>query len=338
MGIKMKRFVSMMLAICLLMSVVPTFAIALGDEQQEQPTTLTYDFVLKDTNLVYDTNKSFGGANFGDNKVQTALAAYYETGAINWKFAGSNTTLLASDTVSTSYTALCGGGSYSWEGLRLGVKTTENGASDYPAGHWNAFVISIPETGEYDMTLNFQKHNSGALEGQVYILPGSYTSISAIDLAMNAGNMQGAISFDGDRTHTNASESLGSKVLTQGEYTIVFKATQKRTGAGTAYVFLNSLVLELQESNVPQLKNETYNFALETTDLTTGNGGSWVQASLLLAANQNKIAAYYETGDLNWKHAANNIASFKNDTNTVVDTHYFGGNTYKLINRAFSVA
>ena len=69
-----KRALALLLTICTLWSFVPTMVVAVGDGEQ-LPTTVVYDFVVQDTDLVDTNNKSLGNSILTNGAVKNAIDA-----------------------------------------------------------------------------------------------------------------------------------------------------------------------------------------------------------------------------------------------------------------------
>ena len=129
----MKRLIAMVLVLCSLMSFVPAMAVAVGEgEGAETPVIVTYDFVLEQTELTLANGSNFGGAQLCGTAASGAIAGYYDSGELNWKYAANNhQTFKTSDSITIGQMLYFGGGSANnpWTGLRMGVKV--NGVSSF---------------------------------------------------------------------------------------------------------------------------------------------------------------------------------------------------------------
>ena len=153
----MKRLIAMVLVLCSLMSFVPAMAVAVGEgEGTETPVIVTYDFVLEQTELTLANGNSFAGAGLAGTAGSGAVAGYYASGELNWKYAANNhQTFKTNDSISIGQMIYFGGASNPWTGLRMGVKVT-GGNEQYPAGHWTALVIKVETAGTYGLTFNYE--------------------------------------------------------------------------------------------------------------------------------------------------------------------------------------
>ncbi len=323
-----KRILSMILVLCTLLSAVPCVALAAeaaGEGTQTEPVKVVYDFQLEQTALTNNAGNGFAKAYLAGAANQGAIADYYRSETLNWKYAAENSASFKEDTNAVSAMLYFGGDTNLWKGLRFGVLVEENGVKDYPAGHWTALTIRVPATGVYDLTLNHQTRGDGASLGEIYFLEGTYADIAGIEAAMAANAQKKTVNFtDTTNTIKDATAALGKTELKAGEYTVVFKAAGKRNGAGGAYIYLRTLEMELMEqTEEPELTTIHYDFTLAAVNAATG---AEYKNKYFFNLPDSTISSYYAAGTLNWKLAVSNKELLVSDTYPTVDSYLSYGN------------
>ena len=316
----MKRVLAFLLAVCTVCSLLPTMVIAVGGGTEDPAvTSAVYNFVVQNTDLVDTNGKSLGNGTLTHPSVKNAIDGYYATEALNWKFAANNFAQLAGEGGTANDASYFGGSSYTWKGLRTGVNV--NGA--YTEGYWVAFTIRIPVSGTYDVTLNYQTRADGAKVGEIYLLPGAQTNPETIDDALTVDNLEETVDFTSNSwTPADASAPIGKLLLEQGEYTLVFKAKEKKTGAAAAYMFLNNLTINLQEQ-LEALEEADYDFSQAT--LVNAIGGNYANKYFYNLPDAT-LAEKYADGVINWMPAASNKNSFIGETYSATTSYLGYGN------------
>ena len=296
-----------------------------------------YSFELGASALTKTDGTSMAGGTLTDKKIAPALSDYYNQGVISWKYALDNISTLATDTHKSSNTFYFGGGSNPWSGLKLGVmlQNKTDSSKNYPAGYWAAFTVKSPGAGNFQVGLDYQVRKDGTPNGEIYILPGTYTDMAAIEALLTRDNLRKVVDFTSN-TYTFAepvSADLGVMTFAEGEYTIVFKGAKAATGAN---IYINELTFtateapedqpELPEEEEPiVLKQEGYTFELGASSLVNNIGGSFEEAILTTNENKSILEQYYKDGYINWKYALDNISSFATETHNAGNTFFFGG-------------
>ena len=106
----MKRMIAMVLVLCSVMSFVPSMAIAVGDGSgSADPVTVTYDFELEKTTLTTTSGGSFANNNLPGAAVSGAIAGYYDSGELNWKYDSNNHQSFKTDSTTVSEMMYFGG-------------------------------------------------------------------------------------------------------------------------------------------------------------------------------------------------------------------------------------
>ncbi len=327
----MKRMIAMVLVLCSVMSFVPSMAIAVGDGSGgADPVTVTYDFELEKTTLTTTSGGSFANNNLPGAAVSGAIAGYYDSGELNWKYDSNNHQSFKTDSTTVSEMMYFGGNGSgnAWKGLRVGVKVTGGSNGQYPIGHWMALNIKVPTAGKYDLTLNHQLRADGTTAGKVYLLEGTYADTAAIEAAMTASNLQATVDFSKTNfTYEDKTTALGEATLKAGEYTIVFHATADRTGGAGCYFYLRNLVAELKEEsqNTP-LTNVSYDFSLANINAVSGGTGYTNKYFYNSNIPYADIDAMYDASTLNWKIAASNASLLVGGDVTKAESYLSYGN------------
>ncbi len=320
----LKRLIAMVLVLCSLMSFVPSMAVAVGNgEGSGDPVIVTYDFELEKTTLTTTSGGSFANGGLVGAAISGAVAGYYDSGELNWKYDSNNHQSFKNDSTTVSEMIYFGGNGSgnAWSGLRVGVKVVGHPDGDYPIGHWMALNIKVPTAGKYDLMLNHQFRADGTTAAKIYLLEGTYADNAAIEAAMTANNLQATVDFSSKSwSYTEGQASLGEAELKAGEYTIVFHATADRTDGAGCYFYLRNLVAELKEATqIEPLTNVSYDFSQQNiTDLA---GKSFKNKYFYNNIPDADIAALYAAGTLNWNVVASNYASFVGGDVTKADSY-----------------
>ncbi len=302
------RILALALIISMLLPCLPTGAVAVEGGVQTEPVQVVYDFVLEQTDKVNNNGSSFVGQALTGTANQGAIAGYYAADELNWKYAADNNLDFKTESNQSFAMLYFGGGSNVWTGLRLGIKTEENGTATYPVGVWSALTIKVPTAGKYALNLEHQIRADGTTAGEIYFLEGTYADNAAIEAAMSAADPQKTVDFSkSDFTVEDAATALGKKQLNAGEYTLVFKATAKKSENSACFFYLKKLTMTLEEEvNTDELKNVSYNF-LQT--YVTEKVGKSFSNKYFTAIPNTDIDNAYANEALNWKIASSNAAA-----------------------------
>ncbi len=302
---RMTRIMALVLIISMLLPCLPAGVVAVEGGAQTEPVQVVYDFVLEQTDKVNNNGSSFAGQALTGTANQGAIAGYYAAGELNWKYAADNNLSFKTESNQSFAMLYFGGGSNVWTGLRLGIKTEENDTATYPVGVWSALTIKVPTAGKYALNLDHQIRADGTTAGEIYFLEGTYADNAAIEAAMAATNPQKTVDFSKNNFDVEDSQtSLGKKQLNAGEYTLVFKATAKRTEASACFFYLKKLTMTMEEEvNTDDLKNVSYNFL--QTYVNEQVGKSFNNKYFTAIPNADIDEAYADEA-LNWKIAASN--------------------------------
>ena len=343
----LKRTLSMLLALLMLLSAVPMMATAqdIGgmSASASGSEVIVYDFELEKTDFLTTNNKKFAGESLNGKYVVPAIEELYNNADIDWKYATNNAALLKDSGEFPQASAMMyfgGANNYGWSGFRAGLK---DGGS-YPAGLWVALNIRVPFAGKYNLSLDHQtRKTDGTTRGEVYLIEGGYNDAATIDAKLNADTLVNVVNCSSnDAKFANGTADLGSVDLKKGQYTIVFKAAEKREGSGGCYFYLRSLsatLLEKDPNNTPVNGPTTdqtgpaytpgaftpESFEVAYSDLKNTDGKSFAAGALTDSKNLNALNAAYTAGSVNWKYAADNIASFTNSKITASNLYAFGG-------------
>ena len=198
----MKRSLNCLLAvvlvICMTMSYTVPAAYAAGTTSE----TVIYDFDLLDEKNKVLNGNFYGVDPNGDGQLRMSeildeLNAFYDSGDLNWKFAGASTDIL--------------GTSAAEQTLPVGVRYAKNfGTRIYSsAGSWLAYTIKSPGTGTYTLSLNYSHDFDNGIVA-VYVLPADTQDIIG---ATDPSNRVGIADIsDGTGTKSNDSNRDENKV------------------------------------------------------------------------------------------------------------------------------
>ena len=284
---------------------------------------LEYDFVLNKETLVDALGKTFGGRKLTEQKVQEALAEYYDDRTIHWMYAGNNAEVLKTEDTKISDMYYIGNGTgYKWDGLRLGLKTegpdlADDGSlkSHYYAGWWTAMTIESPGKGKYYFSLEAQTRGDATAECQVYLIKGKLTDPAQIEAAMTEKNMLVEDLNCKNRDMFVKTFDLGAVNMEQGEYTLVFKAMQE--SAGGAFMYLNKLTAKHESIMPPPGPNKVvYDF-----DLNDRETGVYEKRTDLKDCLDD-LTTRYNKGKIRWNY-------FTKD-NTMADTGHCFASAYGM--------
>lgn len=246
----LRRIIAFVLCICTLASLTVFVSATEPTDETRGPEKAkpgVYDFVLEEQYLWIDRDR-FSGKGLHSVHTQNAMQDYYEDGTLNWLYAANNTAFMQSDSVQVSTTSAFGSTpDYKWRGLRLGVVTKYDGKRDYPAGYWYAFTFRAPESGTYDVKLDYMVRNDGTTEGEVYYLDSKYTDSILINRELNESTLLSTVNFSqktqDSKTYEPASCQLGKIQVTEEEFTLVFRAAEKVSENACCYMVLSGITL-----------------------------------------------------------------------------------------------
>lgn len=202
---------------------------------------IEYDFDLRNEEYTYaeGDNRKFAGLNitpktgtapFEARKVMNAL---YANGDINWNYHSVGNT---ADGTATAYSFSFGAANVNYSLLLA--------ASNLP-GSYFATTIKSPGYGNYEMTVDYFTHSTGASQVGVYILPADTADIAA---AIAAGTAVGTFSCEGAFTSgTVLGEGTATYDVALGmddEYLLVFTNDKvSSTNAARASAYLGGVKL-----------------------------------------------------------------------------------------------
>ena len=194
----LKCLLAVVLVICMTMSYIVPAAYAAGTTSE----TVIYDFDLLDEKNKVLNGNFYGVDPNGDGQLRMSeildeLNAFYDSGDLNWKFAGASTDIL--------------GTSAAEQTLPVGVRYAKNfGTRIYSsAGSWLAYTIKSPGTGTYTLSLNYSHDFDNGIVA-VYVLPADTQDIIG---ATDPSNRVGIADIsDGTGTKSNDSNRDENKV------------------------------------------------------------------------------------------------------------------------------
>lgn len=232
---KLKRALSILLTVCLLLSFAAPAVLA--EDSAEEARVVTYDFDLgASTTLTGFAGKALSNDHASGKKIPEMLQSYYADGTLNW-----NVEALADGLAESSVM------------FRAAPQGWRIIAAD---GQWLAVRIKNPGAGTYDLSL--KRGMSYASNGSVYILDGSTTDIAKA-IAAEKPVAEIEYSYEGD-----ASVSLGKYTFGDAEeYIVVFKATGR--------FYLAALTMTALEEEKPEVTEMTYDFSANASGLTVGD-------------------------------------------------------------------
>ena len=265
MSSKLKRALSVLLMVCMLLSFAAPAVLA--EENAEEPRVVTYDFDLgASTTLTGFAGKALSNNHESGKKISEVLKDYYADGTLNW-----------------SVEALADGLKESEAMFRAAPQGWRISAED---GEWLALRIKNPGAGTYDLTL--KRGMTSKSNGAVYILDGSTTDI-ANAIAAEKPVAEIEYSYEGD-----ASVSLGKYTFGEGEeYIVVFK--------GSGRFYLAALTMTAVEEEKPVVTEVTYDFDLGASTTLTGFAGKALSNNHASGKKISEVLKdYYADGTLNW--------------------------------------
>ena len=243
-----KRILSMLLVMCMLISVMPTASVANASD-----TALVYE-------LNYNKNAAADKTNIGKTYTD------YSTTGNTWVWADQSsgvTTLsysynrrwIGNDDADRLYQQISDGYTYGVQ-----IKTVSEGA-------WAAIKIKTPTAGKFDVSLKYGRHNTGGGYGNVYILPVSTTTDIATALTTATPINADPISYDSSSAGASAEgtayadriATLGRLTVAEGEteHYVVFVATTG-SGVGKFQMFPQSLTLTENNAAEPETPEVVY--------------------------------------------------------------------------------
>ncbi|MBQ6697777.1 MAG: S-layer homology domain-containing protein, partial [Oscillospiraceae bacterium] len=242
----MKRFLSLILAMVMLISLIPAYA---APAEGGSGITVKYDFTNFDgvavdvnTKTVTDYNTSYGfwkfrAAGHGRTAAIQSVADYTTKQSTSYVHYSTNTTLVNAENL------------------------TGNNAKD----SYIAYEIYVPEAGNYDITLEYMQCGSYGAVAQMFIFPATTSDSSLLSMMQSEWNEKDKVYRQGDvfrfcnkdipvKNYGSAYVALGEKYFDKGNYIIAIAATDKEQGNGTyanRYMGFRSITLDGGKGSVP---------------------------------------------------------------------------------------
>ncbi len=301
--------------------------------------SITYDLYLGDnTDLTYTntagTPSSFSNANiiawtnnvagstFGATtlKMHEAIAGYYDSGTLNWKFQ-------ATDFTHASMTA------------------THNSAyvyhNKFTTGNYFAVTVRSPGTGNYQMTFNYGQNKQGSTKGGVYLFdasvdPATWATATPlfkdyVDYSRNAGSTAITTKVFDATIPMEAGKN----------YTLVFtNEGAANSGYGGSYNAMYLQDVKLDRVATPETLNTiTYDLYLgDNTDLTYTNGSttsSYSGKNILEDSNAGRagyaqLKSYYTERKLHWQPLSDDLS------HAIMNTTHKSLYIYNTVNSSFT--
>ena len=240
----MKRIISMLLILCLVMGLAPA--------------ALAADVTTEGTKIVYDIGSHMGV--YGDTSVQFSSMTYEKTGGL-WEYYSNSANLLTADKVNFTY--------FGPSGLQFG-----NGA-------WFAMKINIPASGRYKGELSHGKIKSRGGKLSVYIIPAD-EDISSVINSGSTSEVLGEVSCAGGTqeyyTWGNVSDLQNIRELSAGEYYLVYKHTWEMHAAAG-----NLTLYTVDENGAKYAKYESAYLGAVSVDKTELKVGETATASAVVS-------------------------------------------------------
>ena len=227
-GMEMKKFLSIILALAMLMSLVPAAFATEGETETREYSGITvkYDFT------------NFEGA--ASNVVVNELAESYNSTYGFWKYRGDGNDRDATLLSKTDY------GTDDSDDTVLFVKYVTNNTiyNDVTGKNENdfyiAFELNVPAAGYYNVKLNnVQVANYGAT-AQLYIFPGTVADDELVSLMKKDDTYLHGSGFEFCNTalkhnrYGSKEEILGDKYFEKANYIFVYAVTKENAGTGLA--------------------------------------------------------------------------------------------------------
>lgn len=244
MEIRFKRFLSLLLTLVMVISLMPANLVfaaeeeTVADDTSESLETYTYDFgpggVYNDVaaRTYFNENCSCGSAH----TVKEHIDASYATNG--WKIAGTSTGTYdliqarnsSSDSIKTT---------------RFELKAiTVDGETVKPANAWVGFTLKVPETGKYKITFSVNQWQGSLIK--VYLFDGALTqdeiAAKMADTSLITDNF--IYSYPSGNLSSQDIE-IGESTITEGACTFVLHNV--RPSGETRNVYLKSIIMALTE-------------------------------------------------------------------------------------------
>lgn len=190
-----------------------------------------------------------------------AINALYQSGEINWNYAGRSTNNQAA--IYGGINPTTGKNAGAWTGMRFAAKT---------GGGWVAYRIQSPGNGHYLVNVGFEQY-SGLGAVMTYVLPGDTKNIDeALKTASSLGSYNCFQSGEGYKA-ANATMDRSAQFVAGEEYILVFYIENETDKP--IYGSVNNVTLQRTEAAVNNEKGEqsqiVYDFNLGETDLKYEN-------------------------------------------------------------------
>ena len=259
-----KRLTALLLFLCTLLSFVVPATFADGNAA----TTFEYQITLYNAASDQGYNSWFGSGSPAISSIKTKLDEAYAADTLNWTYVDS------ADAANLTYR--------SGNGLTLRAKYGTK---------WTALKIRVPQAGKYALTYSVdiaKATNSATIAA--YAIPAAQWSASAVDTLMaNADYSLGQVAM----AATDATITFAEKDYTQGEYVIVYKATENTP------IFLTKLALVGTssgnvETSAPEAQPVNFDFQL------VGGSVSTIASTDKYSKHADAIKTAYKAGTHNW--------------------------------------
>ena len=208
----MKRLLSMLLAIALVVGMIPAVFATEGEAtQQDAGITITYD-----------VTKNFGTWN--NQTVQFADFTYEANNGL-WEYVANSKNLLTADKSVT----------INWSGT--------DGMQMRDSGNWWAIKIIVPKSGVYTPKINYRAYDEAAMLN-LYLIKKTGELKSA---DFTSDNSIGSINcYNSECTAVTTQEpyALEPLYIEAGEYYFVYSTGEKTSPGGTGWVFFGNFTLD----------------------------------------------------------------------------------------------
>lgn len=201
---------------------------------------MKYNFALEQQAIGVSECASLAGA-------QKTIKNAYTEGSINWCYQADNIAMLGNEMDQTvKQTCNFGGGTNPWSGLRLGARVDHG---KYLAGYWYAITLKSPGAGSYNMSLEYMTRNDGVPNGKIYLLNEVSDDCYMLSQELTEENLIATVDFTSKqgKNYEDAAAELGEVTLPDGEFTLVFYASDKVNENACAYMVLKSLNVDNTE-------------------------------------------------------------------------------------------
>ena len=204
----MRKAISIILAIAMLVTLMPTFALA-ADTTADAGITLNYE-----------VTKHFGSWNSTTVRFDSFT---YEVNNGLWEYYGNTNGLQSADKSTT----------INWSGVD---------GMQMRSGYW-AIKINVPKSGVYTPKINYKKYREAAILNLYLIKTGKALEESD----MNADTLLGSLNcYDKDLAAVTVQTpaELEPRYIEAGEYYFVYQCGEKMSTSGTGWVFFGNFTLD----------------------------------------------------------------------------------------------